>query len=182
MKTYLIHLTENFEKNFSQCYVAKYPDLGDGTFFIWGDERTLEALEKLGEKYEYFDFSPRNEKFHRQLMLKLAFPTYGYNTSIYIDPDGELIELPPGQSFQNEDIFVAVLRAPGYWNEDTSVYLDGWTEELPDGRYRSDIDGKIMTLEEAIEEAILEGEWSDTFEELYRQIFEQSVGLLDRNI
>ena len=108
-------------------------------------------------------------------MMKMTFPTYGYNTRILIDADLDIVELQPNEHFQDESRFIAEFRAPGYWNEDTTVYTEGWTEETEDGKYKTD-DGRILELEEVIAEAIREGEWAQEFNEMWNEIYRQSMG------
>ena len=118
-------------------------------------------------------FDPvNNEKFYRSLMLALAFPDWGNNSRILVCKDKTIIELPASEYLQDDSDIIAEFRADGWWNEDTSVYTDGWTKERDDGRYLTD-DGRILELSDVIHEAIRDGEWMEEFYRLYKEISRQ---------
>ena len=52
--------------------------------------------------------------------------------------------------------------------------MDGWTIE-ENGKYRTE-DGRLLSLEEAIQEAIREGEFAEDFQKMHEEIYRQSMG------
>jgi hypothetical protein len=112
-------------------------------------EMSIQEIEGILEDLDWIDIHKR-----------CVFSAYPGGT-INIFTDGSVEELPQNTGYRDDSQVIGTLRAWGRGNTDTYAYLDGWGEVSEDGESFIVDDGRVLTINEAIEECIECGEWSE---------------------
>ena len=99
-----------------------------------------------------------------------ALGEHGY---ILLFADGSLCHISSGTSFRGFT-HIAAVRCPGPGQIDRTYYAEGWTSLNEDRTYTVKEDGRIITEEDMIKEAIRDGDW-DSFYDFIREEFTESA-------
>lgn len=124
-------------------------------------EMTKEEIQEiLDEKVDWEDVHTRT-----------VFSNYG--DTIHIRTDGTVFELGSGTYLRDYSEIIGRIPVVGYGDIDDNDYLDGWGEWDRDNDTFTTSDGRILTIEEAIQEAIEDGEWTSLIEEWKQSVMEE---------
>ena len=114
-------------------------------------EMTKEQVQKVLDNLDWIEI-------HRISI----FGDYGETINIFTD--GTLNVLGSGTTYQDYSEVLGCVSVQGRGNVDEWPYLDGWGEWDQYTHTFITKDGRTLTEEEAIEEAIEDGEWDEWIE------------------
>ncbi len=95
---------------------------------------------------------------------------------VLVFTDGSYEVMDSGQHYRDEDA-AGVLGSLDVWGLgeiDRTDYFEGWVQKQEDGRYVESDTGRVLTEEEALEEAVEDGDWGDEVEDDIENILAQS--------
>ena len=106
-------------------------------------------------------------KVHSQIV----FENFGNN--ICIQTNGKIFSIEQGTSLRDDDEIIGLIPCIGLGNIDTWDYLDGWGKWYQWKREFETNDGRILDENDAILEAIEDGEWQQYIDEWKKSMMEQ---------
>ena len=101
-----------------------------------------------------------------------------FGSTIHVKTDGTFFVLGSGTSIMDYSEILGTIKVAGRGNIDEWDYFEGWGEWHPDNDCFQAIDGRVLSTEDAISEAIEDGDWShyiDTWQESLLDQWQEDV-------